>query len=374
MATKLKNLHFIKVDAVDEGANQRADIVMRKAKDAEHGNDDPEPEVSLFKRFLAWMKGESISATDIAKEATSFEQQISRDSLEEVSSEIWNVCYALRESLQSILYDTESDSVAKQTAFQESIQQFVGACTGYTPLWSAGKLAGLKKANEEPVDIGMVEKDRGRLDEMIAKNNSRKGEPEEMAKIDKSKMTPEEVAAYDAIIAKYSVEDEEMEDVAKAAETEEKEDENDDDSVAKSSASKDAAEVYKGMINDLRKEIATLKDNALNTELASVAKKYESLGKKQDEMIETLKKAKRAGVYDDVIAAYDAALEAQEASGIFEEIGKSREGGSGNDGGAIAKAKAAVAELRKSNPALTEAQALDQVLLNDPELMKEYDR
>ena len=35
LATKLKNLHIRKVDFVDEGANQRADIKIAKKKDAE---------------------------------------------------------------------------------------------------------------------------------------------------------------------------------------------------------------------------------------------------------------------------------------------------------------------------------------------------
>ena len=76
-----------------------------------------------------------------------------------------------------------------------------------------------------------------------------------------------------------------------------------------------------------------------------------------------------------MIAAYDSALSAQEASGIFGEIGKSRSGAQGSgEAEAIAKANAKVAELRKNNPNLTEAQALDQVLLNDAELRKEFDQ
>lgn len=51
MATKLKNLHIRKVDFVDEGANQRADIKIAKKKDADPETDIPVRE-STMKRFM----------------------------------------------------------------------------------------------------------------------------------------------------------------------------------------------------------------------------------------------------------------------------------------------------------------------------------
>ena len=208
-----------------------------------------------------------------------------------------------------------------------------------------------------------------------------------MLKIDKSKMTPEERAAYDEMIKKFAVEvdDEPQGEVQKAntkkADPEEDEVIEEDEKKTKKSRSAEqdpsaeGVELLKGVISDLKNEIASLKDTALNNELMTVAKKYEPLGKKPEEIVDSLKKAKQAGVYDELIDAYDSALAAQEASGIFGEIGKSRSGVQGSDGAeAIAKANVKVAELMKSNPNLTEAQALDQVLLNDAELRKEFDQ
>lgn len=376
MATKLKNLHLTKVDVVDEGANQHADIVLAKAKDADADDPDQE-EVGLFKRFLAWLKGEQ-AEEDVKKTATSFAQQLNSSSLEEIMDETWDVCYALRNSIQSILADVEMEAAAKQLALAESVDQFATAVNGFAVKWTTGKTAGIKKSAEP--ELPTLQNDCERLEKMIAKAKEQKGDLEEMRKIDKSKMTAEEKAAYEAMVEKYAVEVDEPEDVAKGAgDPDPEEDDVVDDDVEKSKASKpeektDSADVYKSIIAGLKGDIEKMKDEMLTKELEAVAKKYEALGKKQEEIIDTLKKAKKAGVYDDIISAYDAALEAQNASGLFGEIGKSREGSDDGDAAAVQKASAAVAELKKSNPGLTDAQALDQVLLNNPELMKEFDQ
>ena len=64
MATKLKGLEVGKVDFVDEGANQRADIKLLKGKNKAEETSDPE--IGLFKRFLNWISGE------VQKSATTF--------------------------------------------------------------------------------------------------------------------------------------------------------------------------------------------------------------------------------------------------------------------------------------------------------------
>lgn len=57
-------------------------------------------------------------------------------------------------------------------------------------------------------------------------------------------------------------------------------------------------------------------------------------------------------------------------SELFKSQG--REGAGYAAGGALGKVEAKVAELRKADPKLTEAQAWDQVLKSDPELYREY--
>lgn len=125
MATKLKGLEVGKVDFVDEGANQRADIKLLKSKNKAEETSDPE--IGLFKRFLNWISGE------VQKSATTFDEQINAVSMDAIRDEIWSVCYALQNSLNSILCDPELDSSGKQSAMDTSIEQFATAMKEYIP-------------------------------------------------------------------------------------------------------------------------------------------------------------------------------------------------------------------------------------------------
>ena len=116
MATKLEGLHIKKVDFVDQGANQMANIKIKKSKD---GEEIPNPEIGFFKRFVNWITGElSKPGSEITKSATTFNEQINAVSMDAIRDEIWSTCYALQNSLNSILCDAEMDSSAKQTAIQ----------------------------------------------------------------------------------------------------------------------------------------------------------------------------------------------------------------------------------------------------------------
>ena len=390
MANKLKNIHLTKVDFVDEGANQRADIKLTKRNDetAPSGN----PETDEFSQGLLSSVASAITKflkKGSVEKATSFDEQIHAASVENINEEIWQVLYALRSAFNSAVCDIELDTATKASAMTESLSQFNEAMQEYIPKWCSGQTAVVKKALEDPdeAELAIMKKDHESLGEAIEKAYKTKGELEDMLKIDKSKMTPEERTAYDEMIKKYAVEiDDEpqgevQKDNTKKADPEEDEviEEGEKKTKKSRSAEQDPSaegvELLKGVISDLKNEIASLKDTALTNELMTVAKKYELLGKKPEEIVDSLKKAKQAGVYDELIDAYDSALAAQEASGIFGEIGKSRSGAQGSDGAeAIAKANVKVAELMKSNPNLTEAQALDQILLNDAELRKEFDQ
>lgn len=396
MATKLKNLHVTKVDFVDEGANPRADIKLAKSKDGAAGEEpedshaqenkstDPqkepetEPSEGLFKRFLKWWKGGNGT---VQKEAKSFDDVLEQDNIDNIRREVWQTTEALARSINSILSDEEIDSATAQTAMAESLTQFSTAVAGYIPSWASCKAVGISisksvdEHTEADLQMDMIAYDQ--LGKIIEKSREKKGELEDMIKIDKSKMTPEEKAQYEELVKKYSVDDG-VEKNAGEKKTEEKEEKPETVETQKSAATKpnaqdEGADVLKGVVADLRKEISGLKDELLTEQLSSVAKKYEPLGKKPEDMMAILKKAKAAGMYDDVIAAYDSALEAQKSSGIFDEIGKSTEG-TADHSDAITKARSAAEELRKSNPNMTSAQALDQVLLNDAELRKEFDQ
>lgn len=86
MATKLEGLHIKKVDFVDQGANQMANIKIKKSKD---GEEISNPEVGLFKRFVNWITGElSKSDSEITKSATTFNEQINAVSMDAIRDEM----------------------------------------------------------------------------------------------------------------------------------------------------------------------------------------------------------------------------------------------------------------------------------------------
>lgn len=194
---------------------------------------------------------------------------------------------------------------------------------------------------------------------------TQKGVDEDM-KIDKSKLTPEEVAQYDAIIAKAGI----QEDPAPAT-----------DPVDKNKTTEPAGnepagdDIYKGLHPAVAAELKELRkraDEAEDRELQSVAKKYEILGKKPEELAKTLKTLKAAGgtAYDDMIGVLDQSLATVEKSGAFSEVGKS---GSGQPD-AWTQIEKHADEIMKAAPTMTRAQAIDKACEQHPELVADYEQ
>ena len=329
MATKLKGLEVGKVDFVDEGANQRADIKLLKGKNKAEETSDPE--IGLFKRFLNWISGE------VQKSATTFDEQINAVSMDAIRDEIWSVCYALQNSLNSILCDPELDSSGKQSAMDTSIEQFATAMKEYIPGWAGGTSAKIKKNLDAPdeTDLPMVMKAHSNLEEIIQKSVETKGELEDMIKIDKSKMSAEERATYDELIKKFAVETNEEPALEKRAEETE------------------------------------------DRELYAVAKKYEILGEKPEELAKTLKTLKSAGgtAYNDMIGVLDRNVAMVNNSGVFGEIGKSFSGGTAavKKSAAEGKIDTIAKGLIEKDPSMPYNMALAKAWEAHPELVAEYE-
>lgn len=397
MANKLKNLKVKKVDFVDEGANQRADIKLLKSK---NGTEEiPDQEIGLFKRFVKWLTGElSEDGSPVKKSATTFNEQINAVSMDEIRDEIWSVCYALQNSLNSILCDAELDATGKQNAMENSTDQFAAAMKGYISKWCTGATASIRKNIDAPdeTDLLMITKARSNLEEIIEKSNNEneKGELEEMLKIDKSKMTAEERTAYDEIIKKYAVDTEETP-VEKSVNPECNEDEIEDcDAEKKKDCKKSAGappsseppilddnDIYKGLHPAVKAEIELLRkfrENAENSELESVAKKYAAIGKKPEELIPLLKSLKAAGgtAYNDMISILDSTLAMANTSGAFSEIGKS---GSYTGPVGIKKSESEnkIDQIAKGylekDPSMDMTTALAKAWEDHPELMEDYE-
>lgn len=398
MATKLKNLMIKKVDFVDAGANPDAHIMLYKNKDGVVGGETQQEEEpkqeGMFKRFISLigkavgLKPEEISATieEITKsEAESFGDKMNEFMNRKITDEVWDLCYALQSSLCSIICDSESDN-SRLELMQTSLEEFASVMNNAIQKWAQGSsIDVIKKVDISDTNVDLLTNARDRLNEMIEKaaeknNGEPKGVEIDMGKIDKSKLTPEEKAFLEDIEKRYDSEgvstpNNDSQTTTLPSVTEEQ------TTIVPEEQSITAGEdnIYKGLHPAIVKELEELRkraDAAEEKELLDIAKKYEIIGKKPEELVPMLKSLKRAGgnTYDDMISILDASVTAVEKSGLFSEIGKSGAAYTSGETEAIAKVRAKVSELRKARPELTDAQATDQVLMEDEQLRAEFDQ
>ena len=200
-----------------------------------------------------------------------------------------------------------------------------------------------------------------------------------MIVIDKSRFDAEELAKYEELVAKGAVDPEAAEDKMEEdipPEVRNPARKNPEEEVGEEMEKKKCKKSAPEMSPDIQKamdELATLKKSFEMKEMTEVAKKYAPLGKKEDELAQTLydmKKSNEAN-YNAYIAILDESLGIVEKSGIFAEIGKSA--GNGKPaGGAVAKAEAKAKEIMKSAPDMSYSEAIAKAW-EDPDLMAEYD-
>lgn len=405
MANKLKNLKITKVDFVDDGANQGADVKLYK-RNSNKGSDTvvPIPVIleeakthSTVKRIVSAI-GKALGfedevevfqgCEDIQKgNSQTFGDKMTEVKRGKVADEMWSICYALQSSLQSILYDEDLDEATAKSMMEQSIKDFNEIIADSVNDWSSGKLCGIKKSIDE-TEVEVMKNYRNRLDSEIEAFEKR-GELEDMLKIDKAKMTPEERAAYDQLIKKYAVETEdeiiEKGTVKPGENEEEMEDEKGTTSKpTKKSASSEAGgcsdDIYKGLHPAVIAVIESLKkraDDAEEREMEQLAKKYEILGKKPEELVPMLKSLRAADgtAYNDMIAIMDAAVATTESSGVFSEIGKSSHGTVGPVAKSASELK--IEGIAKSyvekDPALSYEDAVAKAWENNPDLMLAYE-
>lgn len=196
-------------------------------------------------------------------------------------------------------------------------------------------------------------------------------------KIDKSKLTPEELAQLEAIEKKAGIE----EDPAPADDGVKKDADGGDEGTKKAAPADDPSpadeggdDIYKGLHPAVAAELKELRkraDAAEERELMDVAKKYELIGKKPEELVKTLKVLKSAGgtAYDEMISVLDASLQLAEKSGAFSEVGKS---GSGQPD-AWEQIEKHAAEIMKAAPTLSRAEAIEKACEQHPDLVAEYE-
>lgn len=430
-ANTVSDLEITKVDFVDAGANQRANIALFKHKPqgtAEGGEIMENKTGNPVKKFIAIL-AKRLGVTEdetaagiqaIAKgdnEAQTYNQTVAQMQRRKIYCQIWDVTDALGQSLRSIFGDDEADD--KAALMKQSVDEFAAACKGYIDAWTAGEPAPVFKQAVKPTELEKsiaVERAQDVLKTACKTGPEVKPKPEKKAadvepddpnpdgtpksvpkkvdgsagagstapqpknkpikkseeepemKINKSKLTPEELAFYDAIVKKAGEPEENQPDVDNGT---------GDIGKAKEKAPSDKlADTLKALpveVRDLLTDLQKRADAAEDREMTEVAKKYEILGKKPEELAPVLKNLKKNSPegYEATINALDQAVEATKASGMFGEIGK--RGVTGQNGNAWAQIEKKAADIRKSNPAMEYHESIDVACQQNPDLVHEYE-
>ena len=189
--------------------------------------------------------------------------------------------------------------------------------------------------------------------------------------IDKSAFTAEELETYEALIAKAAVDPaaagEEMKDEKPAEPAKNKPTEKEEVPEMEKTEKSASPELTEAL-----EQLADLKKSFEMNEMIQVAKKYAPLGKKEDELAQTLYEMKKSNSanYDAYISVLDESLALVEKSGVFAEIGKSTSNGTA--GGAVSKAEAKAAEIMKADPNVDYTTAIAKAW-EDPSIMAAYD-
>ncbi len=380
MAKKLKGLQITSTDLVDRGANPDAFIALmkRKAEDLCQG---------LGNSVGAVIPPTSSAPlpTDVGKAETfveAYAEDVARQKLRELTSEMFDYCYSLSDSLSSIICDTAIDESQKADLMAKSLEQFNAVISTATSYWAKGETASPEVAHvEKEEQEEMLEKlwadyvpsfDGGAgaisAEEGSLSKESEITKQQEDEQMDFEDMTPEEKAAYEALVKKYP-------DLAKqeTPAPAQPEPQPEPEPTAKG-MSPEVAEALSEMKKGLTSkdvEIEELKKSLAMSEMSMVAKKYEVIGKKADELAEKLYQYKKAGgtIYEDTIALLDEQVNLQNQSGMFHEVGKSTAG----VGGAVGKVHGAATEVAKSEQGLTTAEAIVKAFESNPDLMQEYE-
>jgi len=118
--------------------------------------------------------------------------------------------------------------------------------------------------------------------------------------------------------------------------------------------------------------LANLEKSIEMERCAAVAEKYALLGDDPQVLTKTLYEMKKSNPanYDAYIQVLDKSLDLVRKSGLFDEIGKS---GSAATPSALDKINSVATEIRKANPSLSVAAAQAQAWQDHPELVQEYD-
>lgn len=330
------------------------------------------------------------AAGDAESFSETYAQRIAQKQCDAACNEIWDMVFALENSLCTIVCDTSMDSDARDSAMQQSLDEFNTFVTSAIESWSQAIPTGkVKKSavqmSDDHIDclteyLGKVKKGAevpgatAGAGKPAQSGNGKGGNPPATAgksggkmtatkkgvtdtmKIDKSKMSPEEKAQLESFEKKYGMADGEPEGGSQEG------------GAPEGGVAKINPEVKKAL-----EEVESLKKSLQLQQETMIAKKYEILGKKPEDVAKKLVDLKKAGgtAYDDYVALLDEQVEMFQKSGLFKEKGSNAQDGGGSSWDKVNKA---ADEVMKSDAKLSRPAAIAKACALHPELLDEYEQ
>lgn len=323
--TKLKNLFLSSVDLCRIGANQKARICLTKNL-CEEEND----ELMILRNIVSTVS-KAFGIEESEKNISKITNIISKAL---IGGEEEKIKISMSESLKSIISDANIDTEKKFEMIEKSVSDFFSTAVNFA------------KENQNTDNNGVFKKSKGDDSDMI----------------DVSKMTQEDKDNYENLIKKYAsdytngkgTKDSTSKEVQKMAGTIEMHPE------------------VKKALDDVQKKMAELDEMKKSyeiKEMESVAKKYEFIGQKPEELADKLYKYKKSGgtIYNDYIALLDEQLAMTKSLGIFDEIGSNR------GGDTVEKhLEQKIQEIMKTDANITYEQAFVKACDENDELRKAF--
>lgn len=345
--TKLKKMNLNSVDFVRRGANPEAHIMLKKSYD------DPEENKNVWQSLAESLKKAFGALNHTEQDEPELDIQKSADDMQYFTE-------CLSKSYESIMADTTLSIDEKMEMLAKSTNEFTDTMEDYLSSVS-----------------GQVEKStHGAIDYPSTTNNSKGGYDMgiSLENVDKSLLTPEEVSQLDALIEKAC----KTEDVKASCGKPSCKKKTDGEMPTEGDDPEMKPDVQKSLEAELE-AVKQLRKSMEMKEYTDVAKKYEIIGKKPEELAKTLSDMKAAGeeVYKSYIDALDEQVSLVEKSGMFAEIGKSGSNGASyvsvGKSEAEGKIEALAAEIRKSDSSISYHESIAKAWEQNPDLIAAYD-
>ena len=346
--TKLKKMKLNSVDFVRRGANPVADIALKKSYDAET---EEEQNQSFFKSLR-----DSI-ADAIEKAFGKVEDIGDYMDVAKAEQDLTTFTDVLGESFSSIMKDDTLNQEERIGMICKSLSEFNETLDDYL-------------SSFDTLEKSFYEEDSQTAEVTKKSSTQRKGDAEMKfyEDVDKSRLSKEEAALLDALVAKAKTEEEPFE----------KEDKGPTNKVNPAKAQEEEEENLPPAVKKALEEVEEMKKSYEMRELTSIAKKYEGpLGKKAEEVAKTLYDLKKSGEsnYNAYIAALDAQVDMVEKSGLFAEVGKS--GNFNFTSVAKSEPETKIETIAKGylekDPNMTYEDAITKAWENNPDLMEAYE-